>query len=93
MNTLYVISRSSFQRNEAFLDFKLAEKGDGVIFIQDGVLLLKNPKNILRALKEKEVEVFALKEDLNARGLITDIKIVDYDSFADLLLLYKRAMQ
>jgi len=93
MNTLYVISHSPFQRNDAWMNFELADKGDGVIFIQCGVNILKNPGDILKILKEKGVEIYAGEECLKARGIKTDINVVDYDGFADLLLKYKRAVQ
>ncbi len=96
MDTLYVISRSPFQRSEPFLNFELAEKGDGVLFIQSGVSILKNPGDILKNLKEKDVEIYAGKEDLQARAIKTDspeVNIVDYDAVAELLLKYKRAVQ
>ena len=96
MNTLYVISRSPFQRSEPFLNFELAEKGDGVLFIQCGVNILKKPDDILKNLKEKGVELYAGKEDIQARAINTDtpdVNIVDYDDIAELLLKYDRAVQ
>ncbi len=96
MDTLYVISNSPFQRSEAYLNFELAEKGDGVLFIQSGVSILKNPGDIFKNLKEKNVELYACKEDLQARAIKADaqnVNIVDYDAVAELLLKYKRAVQ
>jgi tRNA 2-thiouridine synthesizing protein B len=66
----------------------LAKEGDVVVLIQDAVLYaLGDP--ILEEIKEKSVEVYALKEDFEARGYSEDMSAVDlitYGDFIDLLV-------
>ncbi len=66
----------------------LAKKGDVVVLIQDAVLYaLGDPK--IDELKEIGVEVYALKDDFNARGYSDDMSSVDlvsYGEFIDLVV-------
>ncbi len=66
----------------------LAKKGDVVVLLQDAVLYaLGDPK--IDDLKRKNVEIFALKEDFNARGYSDDMSVVDllsYEDFIDLVV-------
>lgn len=89
MAVLFIISKSPFKRTEPLLYLKLAKQNDAVIFIQDGVIAAQGgPEEFRKELEEasgRGVEILFLKEDLEARGLQTDKKVVDYDGFLNLI--------
>ncbi len=60
---------------------------DKVLLIQDGVLALNKDASGIQALKEKKVEVLALKEDLELRGIQNnaEAKLIDYHGFVELI--------
>ena len=66
----------------------LAREGDIVVLIQDAVLYaLGDPKT--EKLKQRSVEIYALKEDFNARGYSDDmsaVKLLSYEEFIDLIV-------
>ena len=96
MKNLFLVSRSPFLRNEARLDVRLAEEGDAVCCIQDGVYgAYKIPDGLQKELESAQtrgVKFFALKEDLLARGLSPSnlFIAIDYDRLIELILNYKR---
>lgn len=96
MNNLYLVTRSPFQRTEAVTNISLSDEGDGVAFIQDGVLVAKSAPQWLtdevEKAKRRNVKFYLLKEDLEARGLepCAGLEVIDYDGFSDLILHYPR---
>lgn len=70
------------------------KKGDGIVFIEDGVYYCLN--NSLCTLNNMELEIFGLKEDLSARGLINrshkEAEIIGYDRFVDLCCHYDKVV-
>lgn len=67
---------------------KISEEGDNVLFIQDGVLWALDEKTV-EDMGNKKVNLYAVKEDLEARGytqrLNEGISILDYDGVIDLI--------
>jgi len=97
MKTLYVVSRTPFLRKEFKTNIALADSGDAVVFIQDGVLVAtripEDMENLIENAKNKGVKFYLLKEDLEARGLKKNwMEVVDYEGFLELLLQYERAV-
>jgi sulfur relay protein TusB/DsrH len=92
INNLFLVSRSPFQRPEALLDVELAENGDAVCFIQDGVYAAHKVPDALRAeiesARARGVKFFALTEDLEARGLSSaaGFQEIDYNGLVGLIL-------
>ena len=88
---LYITSKSIYTcaAQSTLLDIttKQMEKGHeiGVLLIQDSTLACwKGGQNIIAQAAEQGIAVFAVKEDLLARGITEDkmhakIKAVDYD--------------
>jgi tRNA 2-thiouridine synthesizing protein B len=68
-------------------------KGGSLLLIEDAVLCARfcsRSQDILRKLMDEGVEVYALSEDLEARGisqpkLSKGIKVVDMDGFVELV--------
>ena len=94
MKTLYIISNSPLMRTEAMLPFKLADESDGILLIQNGVVLSNAVPDMLarnfESAKSKGVKIFVCKEDLLARGLKTVFQEASYDEIIDLLAKYER---
>ncbi len=67
---------------------ELAKEGDVVVLIQDAVLYaLGDP--VIDELREKGIEVYALREDFEIRGYSEDqskVGLVDYSQFVDLVV-------
>ncbi|MFW9924718.1 MAG: sulfurtransferase complex subunit TusB [Candidatus Thorarchaeota archaeon] len=95
---LYITSKSIYtcaaQRTLLEIITKQVEKGYtvGVLLIQDSTLACwKDGKNVISEASEKGIEVYAIKEDLDARGIIGDkihpsIKPVNYDEAMRLIM-------
>ena len=67
---------------------KISKEGDNVLFIQDGVLWILDEKTV-KDMESKKVNLYAVKEDLEARGytqgLNKGISILDYNGVIDLV--------
>lgn len=94
-NILYLVSRSPFQRGELRTTLRLVKPGDGVAFLQCGVTGVGGMPADLWAQAEAHrasgVRFYALKEDLDARGLGMNrlgAEVVDYDGMLDLFGRY-----
>jgi len=96
MGTLYIIARSPYARKDGYTSLKLAQKGDGVIFIQDAVVATERaPEDFGMLMKEKKnkgVNFYVLRPDLKARAISTDIQTVSYEGFVDLIINYSRVV-
>lgn len=85
MSTLHTISKSP--KSQLLSEcLPLVNKGDGILFIEDGVYYCANSK--VSDDFESDVTWYGLKEDLDARGLKLDdiktIKIINYQIFVEM---------
>jgi len=90
MKILYIISQSPFKRRDPILYLRLAEAGDSVIFIQNGVYasrgMIGEMGEEFEEAKKRGVKFYFLKEDIEARGLSNCCEnVVDYDGFLKLI--------
>jgi tRNA 2-thiouridine synthesizing protein B len=96
LSTLHTVNKSPYERNSAASAFSHLRDGDAVLFIEDGVLGARRGGSFERRLREAQgVAVYALKPDLDARGLKTEqiaegILVVGYDGFVDLAAAHDR---
>ena len=91
MKTLFMIIHSPFERKEVDTLLNIIKPGDGIIFTKNGVFV--NNYKEFESSKPEGVEIYGLKEDLDARGILDwKLKIVDYDGFADLILEYDKVI-
>jgi sulfur relay protein TusB/DsrH len=88
---LHLVTRSPFMRNECRTTFRLARGGDGVLFLQDGVVAAGGlPADLwaqTQKLRSQGVRFYVLKEDLDARALKLNTlgaQLVDYDELLEL---------
>ncbi len=83
---LFIIKNSVWKENVNFLNY--AKKGDIVLLIQDGVLILNIGKSDFSTkIKEKNIELMALKDDLKLRGIKNNAKakLIDYNGLVELI--------
>lgn len=93
MSTLHTISRSPSSALLASCT-SLLEKGDGVVFIEDGIYHCTD-SNKLSAI-ETPVKLYALREDLIARGMLdrnaAKAEAINYDGFVQLCCEYDKVV-
>ncbi len=82
---LFII-KESLLKGEPSMTKHLNPK-DKVLLIQDGVLILNKDESGIQTLTEKNVEVSALKEDLELRGIQNNagVELIDYPGFVELI--------
>lgn len=93
MSTLHTINKSPYTYNSLASCLKVCAENDGILLLEDGVFgtLASAPgAEGLQVLIKRGVKVFALINDLKARGLeeklAPDIKPIDYNTFVQLTL-------
>ena len=92
---LHIISRSAGSHSDISAASRIAS--GALLLIEDGVLSAVNgspARELLQGLMDEGVQVFALQEDLEARGLkgvfmLEGIRTVDYDGFVGLVEKYE----
>lgn len=74
------------------IDFDMINSNDAVLFWQDGVLIGLKNNAILSQLQQKTNSIYALENDLTARGLLPfideNIKIISLSELVDLTKQY-----
>lgn len=93
MSTLHTINKSPFAHNTLFSCLKVCGERDGILLLEDGVFgaITSAPgADELQLLVQSGVKVFALINDVKARGLeeklAPNIELVDYNTFVQLTL-------
>ncbi|MCJ0972911.1 sulfurtransferase complex subunit TusB [Pseudomonas sp. PS1] len=95
MSTLHLLSHSPFGDNRLDSCLRLIAAGDGLLLSGDAVYALQAgtaPRAAVERLPEA-VSVFALEEDLTARGLEglpERLESIAYARFVELCCLYER---
>ena len=94
MATLHLLSRSPFADTSAASCLRLLGEGDGLLLTGDAVYALRPGSEPCAALQRLPADrpLFALAEDLEARGLAapTFVRAVDYAGFVELTLRFAR---
>lgn len=84
MTNLYLMDKSA---GEYVLELARQDRGAAVVLLQDGVYL-----NV-SGLDEAGIGVYALKRDLERRGLAERVpafvKVIDYGELVDLIMAHK----
>lgn len=93
MSTLHTINKSPYAHNSLATCLQVCTEDDGILLLEDGVfgVLTSAPgAEELQAHITRGVKVYALINDIKARGLeeklAPDIKLVDYNAFVQLTL-------
>ena len=89
---LHTVNKSPFDNATLQTCLKFARQGSAVLLIEDGVYAAAKDTAVSRQMQEalKSVQIYALKPDVEARGLQTrvmdGIRLVDYEGFVDLVV-------
>lgn len=96
MSTLFILSHAPHSDPGQARTVDLARGGDGILLIEDGVYAaapIEHPlSTALKAALERGATLYALKPDLDARGIATDLETVDYAGFVDLVERHQRSV-
>jgi tRNA 2-thiouridine synthesizing protein B len=97
MGTLHTLNKSPFSHTTSLSCFTICDKGDSILFIEDGVLgaLPSSPYTAhIDKLIQKGVKIYALEGDVKARGIQQKLDqrvcITDYDGFVQLSIEHSR---
>ena len=88
---LHTVNKSPFEHKALETCLRFARQGSAVLLIEDGVYAAAKDTAIAPKVQEalKAVSIYALKPDVEARGLQTrvmdGIRLVDYEGFVDLV--------
>jgi tRNA 2-thiouridine synthesizing protein B len=88
---LHTVNKSPFDNGTLQTCLKFARQGSAVLLIEDGVYAAGKDTAVSRQVQEalKSVPIYALKPDVEARGLQTrvmdGVRLVDYEGFVDLV--------
>lgn len=90
MTTLHIVNKSPEQPSIISRCLKFSSKNDSLLLIEDGVYfaLHSTINTQLSNFEVKNIKIYALEEDLIARGISdkthNSIKTVSYDGFVEL---------
>lgn len=94
MATLHLLSRSPFADTSLTSCLRLLGAGDGLLLCGDAVYALQPGSPPCEALSALSADrpLFALAEDLQARGIATPdfVQALDYPGFVELTLRFER---
>lgn len=88
---LHTVNKSPFENPALEACLKFARQGSAVLLIEDGVYAAARGTAVSPRVAEamKTVSIYALKPDVEARGMQTrvmdGIRLVDYAGFVDLV--------
>lgn len=96
MSTLHTINKSPYSHNTLISCIKVCSERDGILLLEDGVFgaITSAPEaDELQRLIQAGISVFALINDIKARGLedkiAPNIKLIDYSIFVQLTLNHR----
>ena len=91
MNMLHTVNKSPFENSSVTSCISMCAKDNSILFIEDAVISVMKATKFTGMVESslKDFNIYALKPDLEARGLSLDnviegVKIVGYEEFVDL---------
>lgn len=94
---LHIVNKSPLEKSTFETCIAHALPGSAVLLIEDGVYAVTKGNAVEPKLKEamKNVKVYALWPDLEARGMhdnvVDGVKQIDYEGFVDLVAEHKNS--
>lgn len=92
---LHTLINSPFKCDFSAL-LRMLKEGDDLLLLQDGVLAALEGSKALESLRQAPVSVFALNEDIQARGLSAQISstaaTISYNDFVALTVKHPQQM-
>lgn len=96
MSTLHIINKSPYTNNALMSCLKVCAENDGILLLEDGTFGATAPSpgaDELQSLIKNGIKVFALINDIRARGLeeklAPNIQPVDYNLFVQLTISHR----
>lgn len=92
---LHIINKSPFQTSTLDTCLRMAQAGNAVLFIEDGIYAATAGSAAESRVRQActTLKVYALQADMDARGvtgkLIDGVTLVDYGDFVDLAVEHK----
>ncbi|MDO8343086.1 MAG: sulfurtransferase complex subunit TusB [Cellvibrio sp.] len=93
MSTLHTINKSPYAHNTLTSCLRVCTERDGILLLEDGVFGATTSApgaDELQMLSQRGVKIFALMNDIKARGLegkvAPNISLIDYNAFVQLTL-------
>ena len=96
--SLHIINKSPYESTQLQRCLACAQPGNSIIFIEDGVYALATNAALSPTIEQASTHylLYGLKADIEARGLndrlIKDVKLIDYDDWVDLVILYDKTI-
>ena len=91
MSMLHTVNKSPFENSTLLSCISLCAKNSSILFIEDAVISAMKSTKFTDMINNslKDFKIYALKPDLEARGLSLDnviegVKVVGYEEFVDL---------
>ena len=91
MNMLHTVNKSPFENSSVKSCISMCAKNNSILFIEDAVISVMKATKFTGMIESslKDFKMYALRPDLEARGLSLDnviegVKIVGYEEFVDL---------
>ena len=87
---LHLIQKSPFTSNTLAECMTKTESDDAILLMHDGVYGIHHPE-----ITQTSIKIFALSDDLNARGLKIEsshIQPISYDEFVELCTQYESSI-
>lgn len=94
MSTLHIVNKSPFRTDALQRCLTLVAPGDSILLIEDGVLAA-NLSTLAGSLAGREVDCYALSDDLAARAVSiaeTGIRLVDTAGFVKLVCEHRNSL-
>lgn len=96
MSTLHTVNKSPFTHTTLASCLSICGQADGILLLEDGVFgaMINTPcADKLQSLMNSGVKVYALTNDIKARGLqeklLDDIVLTDYTGFVQLSINHR----
>ena len=96
MSTLFTFHSSWHESAWLFEQLGFASQGDAILLLEDSVLALQSPITLASFLAKssaQQIKVYALADDLRARGIDSkypQVTQIDYAGFVDLVAQYEK---
>ena len=91
MKMLHTVNKSPFENSTVISCISMCAKNSSILFIEDAVISVMKSTKFSKTISNslKDFKMYALKPDLEARGLSLDnvikgVEIVGYEEFVDL---------
>ena len=96
MNTLYTLRNSPLLHTAYKALLPVVEEGDSVVFLQDSVCAFQAAPDDLREFmnraQERGIHIYAMKADLDARGMNPDCEFLSYGELVDLIFEHDKVV-